>query len=51
MVCEVVFLSLTGHTELMNKWTDEEYEAFLDNEESRANAYLCEQDDKDGDTE
>ena len=28
----------------MDRWTDEEYEAFLDYEESRANAYLCEQD-------
>lgn len=47
MVCEVVFLSLTRHNEPMNRWTDEEYEAFLDNEDSRANAYLCEQDDRD----
>lgn len=31
---------------MSNRWTDEQYEAFLDNEDSRANAYLCEQDEE-----
>jgi len=51
VVSEVVKPSLTSHNEGMSRWTDQEIEAFLDYEESRANAYLCETQDDEEETE
>jgi hypothetical protein len=51
VVSEVVKPSLTSHNEGMSRWTDQEIEAFLDYEDSRANAYLCETQDDEEETE